>query len=79
MASMRLGGDVDGMETQTPDWVKKLSPRSYSLQCKMVSPRIVLDTVARGIPGAKSWCPVLLMRLVEGVCVFDPLLCSWQF
>jgi hypothetical protein len=49
VASMRLGGDVVGMETQTQDWVKELSPKSRHLHGKMVCHRIVLDTVARDL------------------------------
>jgi hypothetical protein len=72
VASMRLGGDVDGMETQTQDWVKDLSSKSHHLQGKMVCHRIVLDTVARDL-STFTWCKVLLSCIadaVEGVCLF---------
>ena len=71
VASMRLGGDVDGMETQTQDWVKELSPKSRHLQGKMVCHRIVLDTVARDF-STFAWCKVLLSCIadaIEGVCL----------
>jgi hypothetical protein len=69
VASMRLGGDVDGMETQTQDWVKELFSKSHRLRCKMVCHRIVLNTVARDL-STFSWCKVLLSCIadvVEGV------------
>ena len=71
VASMRLGGNVDGMETQTQDWVEELSPKSSQLRSKMVCHRLVLDTVARDL-STFAWCKVLLSCVadaVEGVCV----------
>ena len=65
VASMRLEGDVRGMETQTQDWVK-LSPKSYRLPCTMVCHRIVLDTVARDL-STFSWCKVLLSCIADAV------------
>ena len=75
VASMRLGGDVAGLETETQQWVQELSPKSPSLQgCKMVCHRIVLDTVARDL-STFSWCKVLLSCIadaVEGAFFYPP-------
>ena len=79
VASMRLGGDVAGLETETQEWVRELSPNSHSLRaCKMVCHRIVLDTVARDL-STFSWCKVLLSCIADAVegAFFDlPLLFS---
>ena len=75
-ASMRLGGDIAGLETETQEWVRELSPNSHGLgACKMVCHRIVLDAVARDL-STFSWCKVLLSCIadvVEGaffICLF---------
>ena len=67
VASMRLGGDVAGLETETQEWVRELSPNSRRLRaCKMVCHRIVLDTVARDL-STFSWCKVLLSCIADAV------------
>ncbi|KAF8811768.1 hypothetical protein BYT27DRAFT_7088791, partial [Phlegmacium glaucopus] len=66
VASMRLGGDVPGLETETQDWVRKLSPKSKDLKCKMVCHRIILDTVARDL-STFVWCKSLLSCIADAV------------
>ncbi|KAF8801962.1 hypothetical protein BYT27DRAFT_7147022 [Phlegmacium glaucopus] len=63
---MRLGGDVLGLETETQDWVQKLSPKSKHLKCKMVCHRIILDTVARDL-STFVWCKLLLSCIADAV------------
>lgn len=70
VASMRLGGDVCELETETQKWVTELSAKSNRLKRKMVCHRIILDTVSRDL-STFSWCKVLLSCIadaVEGTC-----------
>ena len=48
--SVRLGGDADGLETETQEWVTELvSPESKRLKRRMIDHRINLDTAARDL------------------------------
>jgi hypothetical protein len=66
VASMRLGGDVVEMETETQNWVTELSPKSKRLKGKMICHRIILDTVARDL-STFAWCKVLLSCIADAV------------
>jgi hypothetical protein len=66
VASMRLGGEVDSLETETQEWVTELSPESKRLKGKMVCHRIILDTDARDL-STFTWCKVLLSCIADAV------------
>ncbi|PPQ90006.1 hypothetical protein CVT25_009644 [Psilocybe cyanescens] len=67
IASMRLGGDVAGLETKTQVSFDKLSHSGrYKKLGRMVCHRIILDTVARDL-GTFTWCKVLLSCLADVV------------
>ena len=66
VASMRLGGDVDRLETKTQEWVTELSPESKRLKHKMIGHRIILDTVARD-SSTFAWYKILLSCIANAV------------
>jgi hypothetical protein len=67
VAFVRLGGDADGLETETQEWVTELlSPESKRLKHLMVGHRIILDTAAPGL-STFTWCKVLLSCIADAV------------
>ena len=64
---MRLGGDVDGLETETQNRTPKPSHNGqYQKLGKMVCHRIILNMVARDL-STFAWCKVLLSCIADAV------------
>ncbi|PPQ89990.1 hypothetical protein CVT25_009630 [Psilocybe cyanescens] len=65
IASMRLGGNVASLETETQNWIHDLSHSGRYRRCRsMVCHRIILDTVARDL-STFTWCKVLFSCLAD--------------
>ncbi|KAH9484021.1 hypothetical protein JR316_0003500 [Psilocybe cubensis] len=67
IASMRLGGDVEGLVTVTQDWFHVLSHSGrYKKFGHLVCHRLVLNTVARDL-STFVWCKVLLSCIADAI------------
>ncbi|KAF8167522.1 hypothetical protein B0H34DRAFT_682206 [Crassisporium funariophilum] len=67
VASMRLGGDVEDLRTETQEWFDELAHnKRYRKPAVMVCHRLVLNTVARDL-STFMWCKVLLSCVADAV------------